>query len=106
MPHTDSVVYVPEYVFLKAVISAVSDPDLAISVDLEREEQEKNGRRKTTFCLSLIFNPPSPTLSYWTVRAFLLLISLYPHFLKIILYFVNNLFVSKQESCSSQIHSP
>jgi hypothetical protein len=49
MPHTDAIVYVPKYVFLKDVVSAVSDPDLAISVDLEREEQEKNGRRKTTF---------------------------------------------------------
>ncbi len=76
MPHTYTIVYVPEYVLLKDVVSAVSDPDLAISVDLEREEQEKNGRRKTTFCLLLIFNPPSPTPSYWTVRAFLLLISL------------------------------
>ncbi len=79
MPHTDSVVYVPVNVFLKAVASAVSDPDLAISVDLEREEQEKNGRRKTTFCLSLIFNPPSPTPSYCTFSAILLLISLCPN---------------------------
>ena len=48
----------------------LADPDLAISVDLEREEQEKNGRRKNfalSVCLSSFLHPFSLFISIFSI---------------------------------------
>ena len=43
-------IYTAQNIFL-TLTNCFTDPDLTISVDLEREEQEKNGRRKLFFFL-------------------------------------------------------